>query len=92
MVGIVKTYDEETNELLNVYVKNDCGFDFHKGKNEQGDWLSRGYASLGTIGKHTPVECEKYGRIIVIHVYKNCNDEKPLFNVQITKDDIYIIE
>ena len=95
MLGIRKTYDAETGLLLNVEAKNDCNFDYHSsfdGGAESMTLLREGFASFGTQYKDNPIHCRGRKERIVYEIYKNCNDEKPMFVAEVSGVGVYINE
>ena len=94
MLGIIKEYNNVTNELINVIALNDCNFDYRSPYDslDEDDRYSEGYASLGTTYKYNPKDCRRYSRYVHIEVYKNCNDGNTLFDVYIYPDSIEIQE
>lgn len=95
MLGIRKTYDAETGILLNVVAKNDCDFDYHVAFDhgaESMTYLSEGFASFGTEYKDNPIHCRKAKVRIVYEIYKNCNDEIPMFVAEVSGEGVSINE
>lgn len=95
MLGIRKTYDAETGVLKQIAAKNDCNFDYHcafKNGGELPPHLWEGFASLGMEYKDNPVHCREKNIRVVFEIYKSCNDEKPMFVVEITGDGVVINE
>lgn len=95
MLGIKKTYDAETGILLNVAAMNDCNFDYHSAFDvgaESLTYLNEGFASFGTKYKDNPVHCRKAKLRIVYEIYKNCNDEIPMFVAEVSGEGVSINE
>ena len=95
MLGIKKTYDAETGILLNVVAKNDCDFDYHVAFDhgtESLTYLREGFVSFGTQYKDNPVHCRECKLKTIYEIYKNCNDEKPMFIAEVSGEGIFINE
>lgn len=92
MLGTVKEY--RNGKLVSVVAKNDCDFDYSAEyeTDDKSDFWREGYASLGTVYKYNPVHCRERGTTVKITVYKNCNEDNPMFIVYIDGNGINGIE
>ena len=82
MLVIIEGYKKETGKLQFVYAMNDCNFGF----NELGVMVAndtRGY---------TTEACKERQMFYEFRVYKNCNDEKPLYRVLLSESGVLLRE